>query len=212
MSTACRRNTTTSSVCTPTTFFVSGCTPLLLVGRGGVSSPAHARHEGRVVEDAFRIEVRSTNRGYRRLMPGVVSALGQRVLPACAILFRVRSSHAVVWPGHKSYPLGVLDGTDGFRVTAEGSTGRLGYSVAGAGVSGTQIRVYSALHLSYVCSRMFFPGFPRSSFSRAHIPRPRMGNAAIQRPIPTRLALPANVRLMRKSRALRWRSKNPQSW
>ena len=43
---------------------------------------------------------------------------------------------AVVWPGHVEYPLGLLDGTDGFRVTAESSTGRLGYSVAGVGVSG----------------------------------------------------------------------------
>ncbi|CAN0027680.1 unnamed protein product, partial [Ectocarpus sp. 8 AP-2014] len=29
--------------------------------------------------------------------------------------------------------LGLLDGTDGFRVTAEFSTGRLGYSVSGVG-------------------------------------------------------------------------------
>lgn len=45
------------------------------------------------------------------------------------------SQAATVWPGHVEYPLGLLDGTDGFRVTAELSTGRLGYSVSGVGVS-----------------------------------------------------------------------------
>lgn len=44
-------------------------------------------------------------------------------------------SQAAVWPGHVDYPLGLLDGTDGFRVTADLSTGRLGYSVSGVGVS-----------------------------------------------------------------------------
>lgn len=41
---------------------------------------------------------------------------------------------AAIWPGHVDYPLGLLDGTDGFRVTAESSAGRLGYSVSGVGV------------------------------------------------------------------------------
>lgn len=41
----------------------------------------------------------------------------------------------VVWPGHEVYNLGILDGTDGFRVTGESSAGRLGYSVSDAGVS-----------------------------------------------------------------------------
>lgn len=48
----------------------------------------------------------------------------------------VTETRAAVWPGHADYPLGLLDGTDGFRVTAESSAGRFGYSVAGAGVSG----------------------------------------------------------------------------
>jgi len=58
----------------------------------------------------------------------------KRVL--AAVLQIVGSQAATVWPGHVDYPLGLLDGTDGFRVTAESSTGRLGYSVSGIGVSG----------------------------------------------------------------------------
>lgn len=48
-------------------------------------------------------------------------------------VFLVSNTDAV-WPGHVEYSLGILDGTDGFVVTAESSAGRLGYSVAGAGV------------------------------------------------------------------------------
>lgn len=57
----------------------------------------------------------------------------KRALAAGLQVFGARA--AIVWPGHVEYPLGLLDGTDGFRVTAESSTGRLGYSVAGVGVS-----------------------------------------------------------------------------
>lgn len=54
---------------------------------------------------------------------------------ALAASLQVLGAQAVtVWPGHVDYPLGLLDGTDGFRVTAESSTGRLGYSVSGVGV------------------------------------------------------------------------------
>lgn len=65
-------------------------------------------------------------------MPAVFTLLARHVLAASV----VAGSHGAVWPGHVSYPLGLLDGTDGFRVTAEASAGRLGYSVSGAGVSG----------------------------------------------------------------------------
>lgn len=58
--------------------------------------------------------------------------LAKRVLAAG--LQVLGSQAATVWPGHLEYPLGLLDGTDGFRVTAEFSTGRLGYSVSGVGV------------------------------------------------------------------------------
>lgn len=45
------------------------------------------------------------------------------------------TSVTAVWPGHVEYSLDILDGTDGFVVTAESSTGLLGYSVSAAGVS-----------------------------------------------------------------------------
>ena len=55
------------------------------------------------------------------------------------------SQAATVWPGHLEYPLGVLDGSDGFRVTAESSPGRLGYSVSGIGVSGATTKYIEQL-------------------------------------------------------------------
>lgn len=61
-------------------------------------------------------------------------ALNTRRALAVGIFF-VAPSHSAVWHGHESYYLGLLDGTDGYRITAESSTGMLGFSVAGAGVS-----------------------------------------------------------------------------
>lgn len=61
-------------------------------------------------------------------------ALNTRHVLVVGITF-VASSHSALWHGHESYYLGLLDGTDGYRITAESSTGMLGFSVAGAGVS-----------------------------------------------------------------------------
>lgn len=66
------------------------------------------------------------------MLARVAMLLARQALAACVVLAR---SHAAVWPGHETYPLGLLDGTDGYRITAESSTGMLGYSVSGAGVS-----------------------------------------------------------------------------
>ena len=60
--------------------------------------------------------------------------LNKHVLAAGFVVFVVLGSHAAVWPGHVEFSLGLLDGTDGFRITADASDGRLGYSVSAAGV------------------------------------------------------------------------------
>ena len=78
----------------------------------------------RAQEKAFA----ARSRPRQRQMPFAKTALA-------AALQVLGAQAAIVWPGHVEYPLGLLDGTDGFRVTAESSTGRLGFSVAGVGVS-----------------------------------------------------------------------------
>lgn len=60
--------------------------------------------------------------------------LNKHVLAAGFVALLVLGSNAAVWPGHAQYSLGLLDGTDGFRITADASDGRLGYSVSAAGV------------------------------------------------------------------------------
>lgn len=71
--------------------------------------------------------------------------LDKHVLAAAGFLvLLVLGSHADVWPGHVEYPLELLDGTDGFRIAADASDGRLGYSVSAAGVRKCSSNYYTS--------------------------------------------------------------------
>lgn len=96
-----------------------------------------------------------------RVMPGALVLLNKHVLAAAfvVLVLIVLESHAAVWPGHVQFSLGLLDGTDGFRITADASDGRLGYSVSAAGVRQRycrlpvqQTRVSSAQDSTHVAS------------------------------------------------------------